>query len=650
MKYLALLLVWLLSFQFVFSQNILKQSKAINDNEEYYKTTIQANLSLQDKITLQQDYWDKLLNMKRFLENPFQADLQPVDVNEIDAILLFVEEQKKHLLQTENLGKAKSNYAGDDTDLTDIPITSGINFTTRLINGTSALIVSKVKKELSITFYEKLTEKLRKSFAFDFNGKPITFSYQDLLPNTYTLIDTKQSFEIPAFGATWTAAFENDLKQIPFSMIGVFKKDSTYLKNDLGRYAVILTDGLDQLKKGYSTNVVIENLTTKYNKISTQNIDYQIALLYLILQNSEGMVQETSKNFDLTDYRLSQNGRKYFVGLFYLNGLQMGIDISHKFNINENNYNAYYELIKDTQISLKNLSNATQQLKISDEKTASDFTKFAGLFTDVINGVLENDFNINHNDNTVFYDSEYYKKYIPLTKNIISFYDGLDHNNYGSTVLSTINFLNLISPNTKNTKFISDYTFYTNFLVDMVAASTNENADIENILNKYAMPVTSYRIKRHYKYSVDISAYPGINVGYEFSESNSPSFGISAPIGFTFSWRSKKSTEEYAPSQSIFISGIDIGAPISYRLSEDASNGLPENIQWKQLFSPGIYYIYGFRKSPICVSAGVQFSPLLRKIETQNVLSETNVFKAGVALWVDLPLFSLYKKPKNVED
>jgi hypothetical protein len=131
-----------------------------------------------------------------------------------------------------------------------------------------------------------------------------------------------------------------------------------------------------------------------------------------------------------------------------------------------------------------------------------------------------------------------------------------------------------------------------------------------------------------------------------FSKSNSPSFGITAPIGFSFSWRSD-SKEIYAPSHSLFISAIDLGAPISYRLMNDAANGLPENIKWKQIFSPGLYYIYGFKNAPMCLSVGVQYTPLLRKIETDSILEEENVVKAGISLMVDIPLFSIYKNTKN---
>ena len=113
---------------------------------------------------------------------------------------------------------------------------------------------------------------------------------------------------------------------------------------------------------------------------------------------------------------------------------------------------------------------------------------------------------------------------------------------------------------------------------------------------------------------------------------------------FAFSWSKKNKDETYSPSHSLFISALDLGAPFSYRFVNDSAEGLPENITWEQIFSPGVFYVFGFKNTPLALSTGIQYTPLLRKIETQNILDDENVVRISMALTVDIPIFNLYKK------
>lgn len=634
-----------------FAQNILEQSNLIAQNETYYKGKLQVLLAENSQYNVTETDREVLKNLENFYANPFQNGLKMIDLGLVDYII------DRYLNMTSSSSRMTQKSGSFDyfTGGSGLNISSGINFSSRLIDGTAAFIAGKVKRELSILFYEKMSAKLKDTLDFKFRERTLKLSLQNLLPYSNALIDTKHSFEVPAFGATWIAAFQNDLNQFPFSLIDEFRKDSVFTTDEKGRYVSVLFDGLNDLYNGYSTANTIESLSSKYQKFETYKIDYQLAIINIIIKNSNDIDKNDSDIYKLNDYsKLNQKGKKYFVGLFYQDALQHGLNKNKNFNINETNYLNYFEFIKEVQMGLRNISlTALNSKNNNSENASSDFKLYANLFIDIFHSINENEFDIksleienNIKNYRIFYDDVYYKEYIPIAKSILGIYDGMNTNNYGSSLIATISLLNHLSYEEKNYKFIKELTFFGNFMVDMIAASENENINIENILNKYAMPVTSYRVKRHYRSSIDISAYPGLNLGYEFSKSNSPSFGITAPIGFSFSWRSD-SKEIYAPSHSLFISAIDLGAPISYRLMNDAANGLPENIKWKQIFSPGLFYIYGFKNAPMCLSVGVQYTPLLRKIETDSILEEENVVKAGISLMVDIPLFSIYKNTKN---
>lgn len=658
MKRLFFLSIFLFVYTFTYSQSVLEQSKIIYEKENDYKYWINHYIELKEKFNMQQENWDVLDNFKLFLENPFQTGLKPIDLPKVNLII-----NSLYNIENENIhheeGDTKGIYDEDNLLLDFINSgtktvggVSGVNFSSRIIDGTAALIAGKMKRELSISFYEKMTAKLQKEYDYNFNGNAIKISFQELLPNSSTLINTKQTFEVPAFGTTWVTAFKTDLTELPFSLMTIFENDTNFMTDDLGRYSAMIFDGLDEIYNGNNVLSTIESMSLKYDAIENQNLDYQLNLLYLIAKNNQVATDETAKTTKTSSHTiLNSKGKKYFVGLIYQDGLQLGLQQNNRFVINDQNYAKYYELIKDVQFSLSKLS--TQPENTSKTNTENvEFIQYANHFTDILHTLFEFDYNNNltiDKTATPFFKSDYAQRYVPVSKSIVNFYNSLSNNNYGGSVLASINFLNYLSNDKNNFKLIRDLTFYGSFLADMVVASKDENANLEEIMNRYAMPVTSYRVKRYYKSSIDISAYPGINFGYEFSNSKSPSFGISAPIGFAFSWRTKNTDEIYAPSHTLFVSAIDIGAPVSYRLMNDDANGLPENIKWKQVFAPGIYYMYGFKNTPLSLSIGVQYTPLLRKIESESLIKEENVIKAGISLVVDLPLFSLYKNSKNGE-
>ena len=115
---------------------------------------------------------------------------------------------------------------------------------------------------------------------------------------------------------------------------------------------------------------------------------------------------------------------------------------------------------------------------------------------------------------------------------------------------------------------------------------------------------------------------------------------MTAPVGFSLSWG--ESQNKNGQSFGIFLPLIDIGAAFSYRWS-GKENGFPEQLLWRQVLSPGFHGVWGIRKLPISVMAGMQFTPQLRKINPQDLASSNaSVWRYGVSVVVDIPLFNLY--------
>jgi hypothetical protein len=202
------------------------------------------------------------------------------------------------------------------------------------------------------------------------------------------------------------------------------------------------------------------------------------------------------------------------------------------------------------------------------------------------------------------------------------------------------------------------------FFTDVLSA--NGNQQLSKVIESYAMPPRSYKLKRNTRFTVDLDAYVGIYGGVESLGSGTPDtikriapvWGLSAPIGISFSWASSRETE--ANQQATFlrsngkprtlsgnnfaltISMIDIAAPLAYRWSNDAEDALPKSLRWSQLFSPGLHLRWGIKNTPLCLSTGVQYTPQLRKI--YQLSSSQQAYRAYLGLFLDLPLLNIFRQ------
>ncbi|RXK83731.1 hypothetical protein [Filimonas effusa] len=168
----------------------------------------------------------------------------------------------------------------------------------------------------------------------------------------------------------------------------------------------------------------------------------------------------------------------------------------------------------------------------------------------------------------------------------------------------------------------------------------------------FAAPPHSYRTVRKSQRSVTLAAYPGVYVGGEKSfsdhQSGAASFGVTAPVGFSFNWgryKASKAGDEAMASHSLFVSLVDIGAALSFRWQNDSID-LPRKITLSQIFFPGLFYVHGWKNSPIARKFGFQYAPALRQIKDgqQAVTDNVVVWRISLGLSVDIPVFLLSRK------
>ncbi len=210
---------------------------------------------------------------------------------------------------------------------------------------------------------------------------------------------------------------------------------------------------------------------------------------------------------------------------------------------------------------------------------------------------------------------------------------------------------------------------FSGFLNDVALATSDKQ--LARVVESYAMPPTSYKRKRSNWYSIDLTAIPGPYIGLEQLVSSrsygQPVYGFTAPIGISFSktFGKKRDLQDPVDDSEILnpnnlklgrkhirrktgfntmltLSVVDIGAPVSYRLT-NTGDELPHELQWHQVFSPGMHVSVAIPKTPLIASAGWQYTPKLRKINSQPEIQQ-NSRRFHLALLFDLPLVNLWEK------
>jgi hypothetical protein len=199
------------------------------------------------------------------------------------------------------------------------------------------------------------------------------------------------------------------------------------------------------------------------------------------------------------------------------------------------------------------------------------------------------------------------------------------------------------SQNNKLVKFIH--------FVNDISVADNPEA-YEKAIEAFVLPVGSSSLKEKANYYYSINAFPGLLGGWEFTKSDDPEIknaefiGFTAPVGIYLQpWGAIGS----GYNLGLFLPIIDIAAPVRLRL-DDANNTktLPD-FEIADIFSPGIYAVFGLKKSPLTFNLGVQYGPKLRDITVENTDTFTSIesYRVGLGVTLDIPLLTIASKYKN---
>ncbi len=514
---------------------------------------------------------------------------------------------------------------------------SGIDVT-KYVQAFADFLSDHIKAELTIAFIEKFREKLQNTPEFAY-----------LLPKTIQVLNTGNVFDFQSFGATCKTAFAEDLEQLAENFermvysLETYKKfrDTDPLLLSMSTYYAIKMSG-----EKYHPADILEFIDGKYgyngsHAVATRRV---VSLLNLLSKN----LKSTSSNEWINKKDISVV-HPFIVHLFFGLVYEQNKALFDQKIPGASHGKTLKELLQ-SKASEKILqfvtiaSNIESRIASFNDKESQ--TEGAAGQADVLEYFLSNADDLFHlmefglSVISAGEPSSGYYKAKGLVQNSIAVAKGIKSNNVGQVSVNTLALIQQVTGKTSTDATIQQLTHYVNFITDMVNADSAPQ--IKQVLQNYAAPVRSYRVIRGSSRAISLSAFPGIYVGRESVDRDNTNgsgiFGVTAPIGFAIGWGGAKKT-----SFSLFLPLVDIGAALTYRWNTKTDD-LPQQVLLGQIFSPGLFGVWGIKNSPLAIKFGTQYLPKLRMIKDGANQIEANTWHTSLSLAVDIPVFIFSQK------
>jgi hypothetical protein len=536
-------------------------------------------------------------------------------------------------------------------------------FQSMAIDAAAKIIAEDFQDGVTVVYINKFKERLDKIPEL-----------RAFFPKTYQFFQDTNPFDYPKLGKDFKAKFEEDLKALVINVKTFIESASTrpwsdFKNSNLFVPYCVASDIGDKLLNGSHPTEVLDYLEQKY----TGNVPFApyltgIRLINIIQSNFQKAVASTTSPFATKQFeniwlqyrdlkKLTDNPIKirYLVGLIYQQDPALFASLI-PYTDQTSVERLYNQTILPSIDLLMNIDNICQKKNLSGD----ELSQILGMLANMI-----------QNYNRVYPFLPSAVDFSTITIKLTQIYSSIAAKDYSSIVSNTVFILNQInkelnanSQTAEILKVTSELMKYGTFITDVVNAKNSD--DIKEAYRKAAVNRGTFIDKRLSLSSLTISAHPGLIGGVEqLSEGNKwePNFGITAPIGLEFTWGFRGS---YDPAQkkANYVSGssikslrgsnfgvmlafADIGAVFNYRLN-DSESELPQELTFKQIFSPGVALHYGFKNSPLTLGVGGQYTPELRKVTVNNISTEANSIRYFIRLTWDIPLVKMYYKREKM--
>lgn len=552
----------------------------------------------------------------------------------------------------------------------------GPGMTTKIVDATAQFLVDRVKEELLLAFFDRFLAQVDQSTELT-----------ALMPNTYFLLKNNDIFKVPSMGEVWMTAFEEDLNAIPQNFHTMVQTHPDYMEvKTKPELQLFMMAGFiyDKIQEESNLLEIVESFYEKFEDGDTQLIQ-MLGVVGIIRENlrvNDNNEVLVSRNDFRNLFEENAEASLYFSALVYQQerGLFDSIKVPQlntQLILGDLIKTNFVDFTKMTGKFLKSMKKLEEsKSEFDDKKYLKDQQKekyqeavltFASDIFEFLDFSIELAYFSNPDD---YFTSSYFQIYRPVAQKTIKAIGAGQKKDYGQLMIYSMQMMEplvqvridylekkLANGHDKKIKqelkilqsVVKNFMYYGGFMVDVLSA--NSTQDIKGIINKYAAPVGSYRVKRQSQFSVSLSSYPGLYGGWETTDAGSEneSFvtGVTAPIGLSLNWgNSFYGMRAKGHSFSVYAPIVDIGAAFSYRWNNSEGEGFPEEIKWEQIISPGVHAVWGIGNTPMALMIGAQYTPLLRKITDQNNELQQNAWRFGATICVDIPIFHFYRSDK----
>lgn len=507
-----------------------------------------------------------------------------------------------------------------------------------LIDALAVYLTKRFKQEGIIYFTNELREK--------FDSIPMV---HELFRNTNTLLNNWDNITPPRFGTEWKYAFSKDLSHLPGEILR-YAGTRGWLQNEAGLVFADVLQFTNRIQSKYNFIEIIQSLKDT-SLIRSQSIRAFTLLTDII--NNELFDTVANRNYWIRfqDFESGILRNRETCKLFMSLLLQKYPYLGDILGITAADINTFNAKVKKAADWISNVLIALDHFQRNQnahfENSSQNYIPISywTLFSDIMKQVLNNKIIAPtwlHGSNTI--------ASLERVDTLFEIYTLIENRNYAGAAQGSVSMLNSIaqsSPSFSATekKAIDFIKRVLNLMVDVSKAQNSQQ--LAEVIEANALPPSSYRYRFKYKNSIDIGAYIGAYAGMELVQNTGTSkqysqpgfvYGLTAPIGINFNRRNTKGNYT-----TVSLSLIDIGAVVSYRLSNDAEAPLPNTISWSQVLSPGLYYRpkWGLKKTPLVWSIGAQYAPKLRVL---NGVNENNTIRFSIGAALDMPLLVLRRK------
>jgi hypothetical protein len=523
---------------------------------------------------------------------------------------------------------------------------------TSFADGIARFLVSRAKQELNIYFFDQFNQFLKNSE----HGKDV----QALFPNTYSfmLLAGDNMYQYQQYLQALREAFTQDLSSLLLSINTWATQDKAKATaivkaiQEQGVYkyvqlALFISTGLQEGK--HPGDILNELSTTDFiRSIDADLKDFSSSV------KAVNLFSQSIRSTNETRYWISQNDFRSFedpvfvqiyLGLIYQQcvgrqdikfGSRSLSDLLKDFAGNVARIKPFLNSLKQVTINtdqlISQLQNKTGSVPAQHYISIAQFIPKAVNILPVLSQSISNA--------ALGDDPEF------ILTHVFNLMADLRTQSYSAGIFELMVILQKLNISDKG--FTDGLLKYGTFMATISSAKTAE--EVQQAIETIALPPGSYQVKRESRANISLNGYLGLYGSGEYlpasKQNNSFSAGVFAPVGVAFSAGGyKRADDRGGKSHSLFVSVIDVGTLASFRFM-DPNTSVASTIQLKDIVAPGLYYVFGFGKSPVSIGAGAQLGPNLRDIDPAGApkINEDYYFRYGGFIAVDIPIITLYNR------